>query len=644
MRIFGALMVMWLGMASWANAAPPLEVYGRLPAIDFVALSPSGSRFALASRDGENRTLVVRRTDGQSSVATKLGPGKVRDLRWGGDRHLFVLGSSTIYAPVVGLARQEWLGGAHIDLEAKKSFALLAGSRTYVQALFGWYGERTVGGQDYLYVGAYTFEQMRPTYNPAPEYASLVRINLESGKPELVAKAVGGRTDWLLDTSGEILVRGVVDPRGRQFRLFAGPQGGEAMLVSPIIQGGAQTEFRGLGRSADKLLLLESTDDDVLLKEVSLSVSTTPEVLSRGDNTVSGIFDRESNLLIGLDSQSSEEVRLFDPALQRKVVAARKAWPGTRSTLISYSRNFDQMVFVTTGDQDSGTYWLVDIAKKSAVPIGRVNPDIPDASVGSSRYFTYKAADGLEMNGVLTLPPGNPGKGLPLVVMPHGGPIVQGDAPGFDWWAQAFASRGYAVFQPNYRGTLGRGEAFRKAALGEFGRKMQTDISDGVEALARDGIIDPKRSCIVGASYGGYAALAGVTLQQGLYRCAVSVAGLSDLPRFKAWIDERDGSDTRSVSFWRALTGATKGQDLTEISPQRLAARADAPVLLIHGADDTVVPIEQSRVMQKALAAAGKPVEFITMPGEDHWLSTEVTRQAMLKAAVAFVETHNPPQ
>ena len=96
MRIFGALLVMWLGLATWASAAPPLEVYGRLPAIDFVALSPSGDRFALASRDGENRTLVVRQIDGQGPVATKLGPGKVRDLRWGGDRHLFVLGSTTL--------------------------------------------------------------------------------------------------------------------------------------------------------------------------------------------------------------------------------------------------------------------------------------------------------------------------------------------------------------------------------------------------------------------------------------------------------------------------------------------------------------------------------------------------------------------
>ena len=173
-------------------------------------------------------------------------------------------------------------------------------------------------------------------------------------------------------------------------------------------------------------------------------------------------------------------------------------------------------------------------------------------------------------------------------------------------------------------------------------RKMQTDISDGVDALARQGVVDPKRACIVGGSYGGYAALAGVTIEHGRYRCAVSVAGLADLARFQTWVGDRHGGDMRAISFWRELMGASAGQDLKEISPQRLADRADAPILLIHGLDDTVVPIEQSQAMERALKAAGKPVEFVTMPGEDHWLSREVTRQVMLTAAVAFVQKHNP--
>src|SRR6202007_2715282 len=142
---------------------------------------------------------------------------------------------------------------------------------------------------------------------------------------------------------------------------------------------------------------------------------------------------------------------------------------------------------------------------------------------------------------------GREAKGLPLVVMPHGGPEAH-DRPGFDWWAQAFASRGYAVFQPNFRGSDGSGDAFRDAGFGQWGRKMQTDISDGVAELARRGIVDPKLVCIVGASYGGYAALAGVTLQHGLYRCAVSYAGVANMDSMQIY-DTDDGDDSGNASL-----------------------------------------------------------------------------------------------
>jgi dipeptidyl aminopeptidase/acylaminoacyl peptidase len=135
--------------------------------------------------------------------------------------------------------------------------------------------------------------------------------------------------------------------------------------------------------------------------------------------------------------------------------------------------------------------------------------------------------------------------------MPHGGPEAR-DYPVFDWWAQAFASRGYVVLQPNFRGSTGYGAAFLRAGYGEWGRKMQSDISDGLAFLVDAGIADPGRACIVGASYGGYAALAGVTLQKGLYRCAVSVAGISDLQKMVATDVYESGGDAtmaRVVAF-----------------------------------------------------------------------------------------------
>ena len=169
---------------------------------------------------------------------------------------------------------------------------------------------------------------------------------------------------------------------------------------------------------------------------------------------------------------------------------------------------------------------------------------------------------------------------------------------------------------------------------------MQIDISDGLAELARQGIVDPKRACIVGASYGGYAALAGVTLQQGLYRCAVSVAGVADVKRMYS-TDVRESGDSRmTVRALREELGDPSRYD--DISPRRFADRTDAPVLLIHGKDDTVVPLSQSKSMADALKDAGKPYEIVVLDGEDHWLSGAETRKRMLRESVRFVEKFNP--
>jgi dipeptidyl aminopeptidase/acylaminoacyl peptidase len=231
------------------------------------------------------------------------------------------------------------------------------------------------------------------------------------------------------------------------------------------------------------------------------------------------------------------------------------------------------------------------------------------------------------------------------VVLAHGGPQAR-DNSGFDWWAQGMASRGYAVLQANFRGSSGYGDDFVEAGYGEWGRKMQTDLSDGVRFLAAEGTIDPKRVCIVGASYGGYAAMAGPTLDPGVYRCAVAVSGVSDLRRMIAFEAGQGGRRNNSaVRYWNRFMGADGPGDrsLDARSPAMQAATADAPILLLHGRDDTVVPIEQSQVMATALRRAGKPVEFIELNGEDHWLSREATRTRMLTETVRFLEANNPP-
>jgi dipeptidyl aminopeptidase/acylaminoacyl peptidase len=184
---------------------------------------------------------------------------------------------------------------------------------------------------------------------------------------------------------------------------------------------------------------------------------------------------------------------------------------------------------------------------------------------------------------------------------------------------------------------------FIEAGFGQWGRKMQTDLSDGVRYLAKQGVIDPARVCIVGGSYGGYAALAGVTLDPGVYRRAVSVAGISDLRRFLNWSADKYLSWTQR--YWDRFMGISGQSDpaLIAASPIEHVSAVTVPVLLIHGRDDTVVPFEQSDVMLSALKRAGKSVELVTMKHEDHWLSRSETRLQMLQATVAFLKANNPP-
>jgi dipeptidyl aminopeptidase/acylaminoacyl peptidase len=326
---------------------------------------------------------------------------------------------------------------------------------------------------------------------------------------------------------------------------------------------------------------------------------------------------------------------------QRVSLASTFEAPDADATSASMSQDHRKLVVVADSPAGGPVYYLVDIDKRSAVVIGTAYEALKGQDLGEVRPVAFKAADGLALTGYLTLPPGKDAKNLPLIVFPHGGPAAR-DEPGFDWWAQAMASRGYAVLQVNYRGSDGFGSDFLEAGYGQWGRKMQTDLSDGVRYLAAQGTIDPRRVCIVGASYGGYAALAGATLDTGVYRCAVDVSGISELKRFVAWA--QDQSDVSTERYWTRFMGADGLRDphLEDISPADHVDRVTIPILIIHGKDDTVVPFEQSQMMVDALRKAGKDVQLVVLNHEDHWLSRGATRLQMLQATMDFLQKNNP--
>ncbi len=641
--------------ASAAGAAPALEEYGKLPAVEQMRISPAGDLIAFIATDGDARKLVIRKAGDATALAVvDAGKLKLRDLVWLDEDHVLIQATAAINVDPGGyFSKGELARSSIFNVKTNKLFNVFSSEPRILHTTYGLYGVAHKNGKTYAYFGGLPLAGSGNGYidfdnnsgSLSVGHINLYRQDADGGHPELAA---GGNdlfgSDWAVDDGGQVVAHTDYDPRKGELRLY--DTADESHLVERERDSiGSDIYLAGLGERPGQYLVHQGdAAGGWRLEEFAVGSDDPGKPLMSGLALKYPLFDSTTGLLIGgVTNEDDPKTVLLDSALQAKFDKVRRLFAGEITELVSTTANLDKMVVLTYGPQDSGTYFLIDIPAGKAQALAWRYPGVLPADVGTSRIVAFKAGDGLEMQGVLTLPPGRPAKDLPLVVMPHGGPEAR-DYLAFDWWAQAFASRGYAVFQPNFRGSDGFGPAFRDAGFGQWGRKMQTDISDGVAELVRQGIVDPKRACIVGASYGGYAALAGVTVQQGLYRCAVSVSGLSDLSRMMAYEQQLYGEASPITRFRRLFLGVHGPGDaaLDAISPVKLAGRADAPVLLIHGRDDSVVPIEQSREMRDALQSAHKEVEMLELPSEDHGLSRTATRTQMLNAAVTFVEKRDP--
>jgi dienelactone hydrolase len=295
----------------------------------------------------------------------------------------------------------------------------------------------------------------------------------------------------------------------------------------------------------------------------------------------------------------------------------------------------------SSADVDPGTWYFFDIAKKRLVTVGKVRPQLDPATMRPMEMISYKAADGIPIPAYLTRPRQSTGP-APMVVLIHGGPVAR-DRWAWDAEVQLLANRGYLVFQPQFRGSSGFGRKFEEAGFGQWGKAMQDDITDGVRHLIAQGIADPARICIVGASYGGYAALWGLVKTPDLYRCAVSFAGVTDIEyMFSDWSDTSSNKITREVMMRRIGDKKMSAQLFDPVSPLRHAAQVKAPVLLMHGKDDERVPIAHGKKMRDALEEHKKPVTWLAFDEEGHGLSYVKNQVLYYQTMLEFLGKHIP--
>jgi dienelactone hydrolase len=616
--------------------AAPLETYGRLPSLEDVALSPSGKRIAFV-RTKENQRLIAI-ADLPNTLLARMGIGevKLRHLQWADDDHLMITTSST--GMPFGLVGKdtEWDQLSIYEVSSKKL-------RTYPEPADK--DIRTVNtivrAPMVRHIGSDTVLFLTGLWVDDSTKLALFKVNLTNHVQKLVRQGGDATRGWLVDAAGEVVAEDNYFEQGQRWQMKLRHDGhwfeAESQRTPIDIP-----DVVGFGPQGDAVLVSTMDKGEPVWELLSLQDGKLGPPIEGGDDLNNALEDPVTHRMIGgVSIEDQSKYIFFEPAMKSRWHSIENAFEGERVDLISTSA--DLMQFVVRVDGSRGyRYELINMNTARATPLGLVYDGLED-SLPTTR-ITYEAADGLKIPAYLTLPAGKPATKLPLIVLPHGGPGIR-DTADFDWWAQAIAAQGYAVLRPNYRGSATT-QSFENAGYGEWGRKMQTDLSDGVRFLAKQGTIDPARVCIVGASYGGYAALAGVTLDPGIYRCAVSVAGISDLRKMLIWDKQKEngGSHVGSRYSYRYL--GVKGPDepvLDTISPIKHIDRITVPVLLIHGKDDTIVDYDQSEIMLKALKKAGKQVELVTLKKEDHWLSRSETRLLMLQTSMAFLKANNPP-
>ena len=618
--------------------AVPLDLYGHLPTLEDMALSPDGSRIAFVRTTGDARAIVVYSlADNKPITGMRIGDQKLRGIHWADQSHLMIIVSVAAQPEdvpgVIFTKRGEWFGLQVYDVAKNKVYPLPAPMPDHLRMLNAIGSEpvvRHIDGHTVLFIRAQVLSPDNPSV--------LLRYDLDTNGERAFRNGTPRNIGWLVDTQGNVAAEEEYDYQAERWsikvrqedRMVDVANGHEKIDVPSVL---------GFGPKPGTLLLQMIEDGDPVWRLLTMKDGTLgPPMAER--RILDAPIEDQGRMVGGVHVEDEPAYLFFDPDIQDRWQTVSDAFPGERLQLVSAATDFSSVIVRVEGARHGYTYQLIDLTKHTVTRLGEVYDGL--GAPLEVRRITYAAADGMSIPAYLTMPAGRAPKNLPLIVLPHGGPAAR-DTAEFDWWSQALANEGYVVLRPNYRGSdLNR--HFMEAGFGEWGRKMQTDLSDGVRYLAREGIVDPARVCIVGGSYGGYAALAGVTLDPSVYRCAVSVAGLADLSRFRNFA-RGIAVDTVATRYWDRFWNAPAGNDsvLDAISPIKHIDAVHVPVLLIHGREDTVVPYEQSQLMFDALHRAGKDVQLVTLNHEDHWLSRSETRLQMLQATVQFLRAHNPP-
>lgn len=616
-----------------SDAPVPVEVFATLPQFESPKLSPDGTKLAAKMAINGCQVLVIL-----SLFDVKQPPALMRiapktDLnwwRWVNDQWL-----------AIGLGAEQELYGQ--DVYVTRTAGLSADTKVF-NRVDNW--NRTgVRGDEVLWAardGTPRILLSRQTGIESMEeiYPEVVEADLSTGRVKRIAAGRTNVFNWYADGAGTLRMGYRFDDASGAAQLLYRSNNADPFKT---IARKKRRDEQGFAipvvfRKDGVALAIDDTDGHDALYEMSMpDLKLGKRLYALDGYDIDGVFtNATADDVDGITmTDKAPRTAWLDPRLKQLQAAMDEAVPGRTARIVTWNADRTKLLVEVGSPSQAGALYFFDTATGRMQHFAWQSDKLRARRLSPVSTIRYTARDGTPIEAILTLPRARAHQNLPLIVMPHGGPFAR-DAEGWDWWTQYLAELGYAVVQPNYRGSSGYGRDFARKGEGEWGLKMQDDLDDAITWAAKAGIADPKRVCMVGASYGGYAAMRAAQRGGGLYRCAVSYAGVSDLGALKKY--DSQFLNGKTIGNWLQK----QAPDLKSVSPRFAAASFSIPILLVHGKEDRRVPVRQSRFMAAALKDAGKPHDYVEQPLADHFFTRSEDRLDFLQRMRAFLDKHNP--
>ncbi|MEE2565473.1 S9 family peptidase [Hyphobacterium marinum] len=597
-------------------------------------LSPDGTRIAYydqGDHESQGNRLTVRDLDaprGSGYVRADFGEFRILGVSWANDERLLVTlgvpGSVRIY---------------RTDFDVQYTRVLSFSSRTLDDPVILFEGEGRRVERNLFNIQLHEVADIlpgQPDYVLMPAYRSqalhLWRVNILTGEADIVERGNNRTARWYTGPDGRAVMRVDVSSRGRRVSVFTRNESGRwrrsaTYRTNELSEAAPEFDWAGASDDPGQIYVFASPDETGLTGVYLYDLESGEYIETAGshdrvDVTGTMIHPRTRRYLGYSYIEDRLQIEFADETIARHYRGIDNFFGGEVSVMPRDYSPSGRMIVEVSGPREPGVYYLYDEQAASIEPLYSSRPRLAPDALADVDIIRYAARDGLDLTGYLTIPEGGATRTTPLVVMPHGGPEMR-DVYDFDIFAQYLALNGYAVFQPNFRGSSGYGEAFARAGYRQWGAAMQDDITDGVHHLISRGRADPDRICIMGFSYGGYAALMGGATTPDLYQCVIAGSSVTDLPAFVDYWRSEDNEE--ALEYWTEAVGdpRTESDRLRAHSPVNLAANFTVPVLLFHGDNDAIVPVEQSRDMARALEDAGVVHHYEEFRGGRHSLSLE---------------------